>query len=98
MILIKKYTNKIEISGHANYSYKNDIVCASASSIMYTTVNAILRFDNKAITYQDNKDVVTITINSDDSITKTLIINMMANFNELVSKYPKNIKIEMEEN
>ena len=36
----------ITISGHANYSDSNDIVCASVSSIMYTTVNAIMKLNH----------------------------------------------------
>ena len=45
MIKILKEMDKIIISGHANYSDSNDIVCASVSSIMYTTVNAILNIN-----------------------------------------------------
>ena len=97
MILISKEANKIIIKGHANYSDSNDIVCASVSSIMYTTVNAILRFNKNAIKFSDTKDKVTITVLSEDDITEVLLINMMSLFMELASDYPKNIKIESEE-
>lgn len=97
MILISKEADKIIIKGHANYSDSNDIVCASVSSIMYTTVNAILRFNKNAIKFNDTKDKVTITVLSDDEITEVLLINMMSLFMELASDYPKNIKIESEE-
>ena len=97
MILIRYEENKITIKGHANYSDSLDIVCASCSSIMYTTVNAILRFNEKAINYNDDGNLVTIDIISKDNITETLIINMLSLFTELSSKYPKNIKIESEE-
>lgn len=97
MILISKEADKIIIKGHANYSDSNDIVCASVSSIMYTTVNAILRFNKNAIKFSDTKDKVTITVLSDDEITEVLLINMMSLFMELASDYPKNIKIESEE-
>lgn len=97
MILISKEADKIIIKGHANYSDSNDIVCASVSSIMYTTVNAILRFNKNAIKFSDTKDKVTITILSNDDITEVLLINMMSLFMELASDYPKNIKIESEE-
>ena len=43
MINIKKKKNVITISGHANYRDKDDIVCASVSSIMYTSVNALFK-------------------------------------------------------
>ena len=43
MITIKRNNNKIVISGHALYDeYGKDIVCASVSSIIYTTINGIL--------------------------------------------------------
>lgn len=97
MINIKKKKNVITISGHANYSDKEDIVCASVSSIMYTSVNALLRFDEKSIVYMDDGNTVTIKVNKDDDITNTLIINMLSLFNELALKYKKNINFEMEE-
>lgn len=97
MIIIKREDNKITISGHADYSNTNDIVCASVSSIMYTTVNACLRINNKSIDYKDKgKQVVIENINKDE-ITNELILNMMSLFQDLSSKYPKNIRIESEE-
>ncbi len=97
MIEIKKKANIITIKGHANYREGNDIVCASVSSILYTTVNAILRFNKNSIIYKDNKKEVTIEIQEETIETKVLITNMFALLFELASKYPKNIKIESEE-
>ena len=97
MISVKKKANIITISGHANYSDGEDIVCASVSSIMYTTVNALLRFDDKSISYKDDNNIVTIEILNNTHESEILIINMMALYSELASQYPKNIKIEMEE-
>ena len=97
MIKIKKQGNLISISGHADYAESNDIVCASISSIMYTTVNAIMNFDSKSIIYNDDNNEVTIEIVSEDNITSTLIDNMMTLFKDLESKYPSNIKISKEE-
>lgn len=97
MIKITVNSNLITISGHANYSDTEDIVCASVSSIMYTTVNAILRFDNSAITYLDDKSKVEIKINNHDKTTTTLIDNMLSLFYELESNYKKNIQIRKED-
>ena len=97
MIKIKFEENLITITGHANYSDGNDIVCASVSSIMYTTVNALLRLDENSIKYTDNKDKVTIEILKHNEIIDTLIINMMFLFNQLELDYPKNVKIYKEE-
>jgi len=47
-IIVKKDT--ITVLGHANASsYGQDIVCASVSSIIYTTVNGIFNIDKSAI-------------------------------------------------
>ena len=87
MIKIVKEKEIITIEGHANYSDTNDIVCASVSSIMYTTVNAIMNFNENAIE-------CTIKINNNDDITIKLIDNMMLMFESLVNKYPSNIEIK----
>lgn len=88
------YNNKIiKINGHANFAdYGKDIVCASVSSIVYTTVNGILNINNKAIIFQDNKEIV-IEVISNDDITKSLIDNMLNLLMNLAIQYPKNIKI-----
>ena len=40
------FYKEIIITGHANYdSYGKDIVCSSVSSIVVTTVNAIISLD-----------------------------------------------------
>ena len=97
MIKVTKSGNVIIITGHANYSDGEDIVCASVSSIMYTSVNAILRFDKDAIKYEDDGNKVIITIQKDDQITNELILNMLSLFKNLESDYKNNIKIESEE-
>ena len=94
MIKVNYTKDKIIIRGHANYeSYGNDIVCASVSSIVYTTINAILNFDNKAIKYIDNNDTLEIDLLNDDKITKTLISNMFDLLEDLEKQYPENIKL-----
>ena len=93
MIKIKYNENKIIISGHAmNDDYGKDIVCASVSSIVYTTINGILNINSNAIKYTDNKDII-IDILNNDNITKSLINNMLELLKELERQYPKNVKI-----
>ena len=44
------FYKEIIITGHANYdSYGKDIVCSSVSSIVVTTVNAIISLDKDAM-------------------------------------------------
>ena len=93
MIKIKVDKNIIIISGHANNDeYGKDIVCASVSSIVYTTINGILNIDSSAIKYKDDKELV-IGIIKNDNITNKLIENMMVLLQELANEYPKCIKI-----
>ena len=94
MIKVNINKDNIVITGHAMYDqYGKDIVCASASSIVISTINAVLKFDKDAISYKEEKDKLVIYILKKDEITKKLIGNMVDMLNELVSQYPKNIKV-----
>ncbi len=74
--------------------YGKDIVCASVSSILTTTVNACLSFDKEAVKYEQKEDEFVLSIIKEDAITKKLIDNMLHLFNELSNDYPKNIRIK----
>ncbi len=92
---VKKENKKIKeiiLSGHALYDdYGKDIVCASVSSIVITTINAILSIDDKSINYEE-KNGLTIKVIKDDIVTNKLINNMINMLLELEKDYPKNIK------
>lgn len=92
---IKEINNKINeilITGHALYDdYGKDIVCASISSIVITTINGIESIDSEAIKYDLNNDLK-ITILKDDEIVNKLINNMINLLKELMHDHPKNIK------
>ena len=93
MIKVSIKQKQIIIKGHANYDeLGKDIVCASVSSMVITTVNAILRIDNDAIKYSDIKGV-TIDIVKDDEIINKLINNLIDLLEELEKQYPKYIEI-----
>ncbi len=99
MIKIKIQKEEITITGHANFAdYGQDIVCASVSSIVTTTINAILSFDEKALVYEENKDKLNLEKLKKDNITETLLKNMIRLLKELAQSYPQNIKIIEEEN
>lgn len=94
MIKIEIENNKIEIKGHANYDdYGKDIVCASVSSIVITTINAIIEFDPESIYYEDLNNRILIEKLKDDDITNKLINNMIELLEELEKSYKDNIKI-----
>ena len=88
---------KISILGHAMYDdYGKDIVCASFSTMIITTINAILTFDQNAISYTDNNDLKIINIKK-DNITNNLLNNLVNMIYELRDNYNKNINIKEED-
>ena len=94
--MIKVLVNKkdIQISGHANLeNYGKDIVCASVSSIVYTTINGILNINKNAISYEDSQKLI-IHILIEDEITNKLINNMLDLLQDLAKQYPKNIIVK----
>ena len=96
MIKVNYNNQSIKVSGHANFdTHGNDIVCASVSSIIYTTINGILNIDNNSISYKDD-EVLEINILKNDDITMKLVNNMLDLLKELERQYPKNIKIVKE--
>jgi len=94
MIKVIKNDNVITISGHAGYQdFGKDIVCASVSSIIYTTINAIARINKDALEVEDSKKMV-IKVLLKDEIVSILIINMMELLSSLANDYPKNIQVK----
>ena len=93
-----KYDNdlieSISITGHALYDiYGKDIVCASVSSIVITSVNGIIRLDSNSIDYR-NSDGIFISILNHNKVVDTLIDNMVSLLKELEKQYKKNIIIK----
>ena len=86
--------NKIEkviLNGHSNYDdYGKDIVCASISAIVITTVNACLKIDKDSIKHSEDKDVIITILKHSDVIDK-LINNMIDLLTELSKQYENNI-------
>ena len=93
MIKVNYNDKIIKISGHAGFDeYGKDIVCASVSSIVYTTINGILNINEETIKFSDGKELI-IEIVSADSVTTKLINSMLDLLKDLEKQYPKNIKI-----
>lgn len=86
-----KKVKEVIFKGHALYDeYGKDIVCASVSSIVITTINAIIRIDDKAISYNENPLIIRVL--KDDTIVYKLIDNMLSLLRELEHDYPDNIR------
>ena len=98
MIKIEVKKNNILILGHANFDkYGQDIVCAAASSIVITSIEAIAKFNEQAVDIKQSDYKLEIIINEKDDITNKLLENMISCLKELELKYPKNIKISYKE-
>lgn len=98
MIKVIKKNEVIEISGHANYDeFGKDIVCASVSSIVMTTVNSIMNIDNSSISYVDDGNKIIIKKLNDNEIVDKLLNTMIVILKDLEKQYKKNIKVESEE-
>ncbi len=94
MIKVNISKDKIIITGHADYEeYGKDIVCASASSIVITSINAALRIDKNFLIYQEDKDKLTIDIKGNNKDCLLVIENMIEMLQELALTYKKNIEI-----
>ncbi len=90
----KEKVREIKITGHAEYAKKGrDIVCAAISSIVITSVNGLLRLDEKAIDYYQEEDLMRIIVKKKDNVTNTLIVNLIELLFDLQDQYPKNIEI-----
>ena len=91
------HNDKIEILGHAMYDdFGKDIVCAGVSSIVTTTVNAILEFDKEYIKYENKNDKFIILVENHNYIVDKLIDNMINMLKQIEEDYPKNINIRKE--
>ena len=98
MIKVIKKNEVIEISGHANYDeFGKDIVCASVSSVVMTTVNSIMSIDDSSISYVYDGDKIIIKKLNDNDIVDKLLNTMILILKDLERQYKKNIKVESEE-
>lgn len=94
MIKIRLKPNKISIKGHSGYDViGKDIVCASVSSIVITSINAIIRIDEKAIFYKQDEGFIEVEVLKHSDIIDLLISNMVELLKQLEKQYKKYIKI-----
>lgn len=85
MIKIEKEKDIIMMTGHSMPD-----ICAAISSIMYTSVNALLKYDTDCIDYKDENDIINIKILKHDDIIDLLIDNMFDMFNDVYTDYGDN--------
>lgn len=90
----KKDITSFKVSGHANYDdYGKDIVCASVSSIVITSVNLMISIDKDSISYLDKEGLIKVDILKQSDIIKKIVLNMKDMLKQLEEQYKENIKI-----
>lgn len=95
MIKVSIKKDNIIINGHSGYDVQGkDIVCAGVSTLVTTTVNAIIRIDDKAIEYKVDDGYVNISILKHDKYIDILIENMISLLKEMEAQYKKYIEIK----
>lgn len=92
--LIKEVT----IMGHAKFAdYGKDIVCASVSAVVVTSINAIITLNEDDLDYEEKNNKIIIRTNNDNQITQKLLNNMLILLEDIKNDYPQNITIRNEE-
>lgn len=85
---------KVKITGHAGYDdYGKDIVCASVSSIVITSVNLIYKLNKDIIKVIEDKGLIEINVLKEDETINMVLKNMIDMLKELSNDYKKNVKI-----
>ena len=85
---------KVNVTGHAGYDdYGKDIVCASVSSIVITSVNLIYKLNKDIIKVIEDKGLIEINVLKEDETINMVLKNMIDMLKELSNDYKKNVKI-----
>lgn len=88
------FISDFKVTGHANYDdYGKDIVCASVSSIVITSINMALRLDESSVKATDKSGLIEVRVLKQDEIINKVFVNMIDMLKELENDYSKNIKI-----
>lgn len=102
MVKVKiKYENdfikSFKVTGHANYDvYGKDIVCASVSSIVITSINLSYKIDEKSVSANVKEGLIEVEILKYNDVINKIFVNMSDMLKELEKDYSKNIKIYKE--
>ena len=89
------HINYVNIKGHSGYAEEGfDIVCASVSSIVITTINALVKLDADSIVYKEDDGFLEVEIIKFNDTIDVLICNMISMLEELQKQYEDYIEIK----
>lgn len=88
------FIKDFKVSGHALYDeYGKDIVCASVSSIVITSVNLVLKLNDKALKVKQEEGLIDVKVLIKDDTINKVFSNMKDMLEELSKDYKKHVKI-----
>lgn len=97
-VFVKKDGDKIKkvtIKGHSGYAPRGqDIVCASVSSIVITSVNAMLRLQPNSVIAHHVEGLIEVEVKVNTDEISLLLTNMLSLLKELETEYKKYIKVD----
>ena len=87
------YVSKFKVSGHAGYDVSGkDIVCASVSSLVISSVNLALRLNEKSVVVTQKEGLIDAKVLVHDKVINEVFLNMINMLEELQKNYKNNIK------
>ena len=88
-----KNIKTIEVLGHSSVSHGNDIVCASVSTAIIVTINAIEKLGLiEQVSYQLEEGLFRLSAKSTDKALNSLLENLEYTLKELKKQYPTKIR------
>ena len=87
------YVSKFKVSGHAGYDVSGqDIVCASVSSLVISSINLALRLNEKSVVVTQKEGLIDAKVLVHDKVINEVFLNMINMLEELQKSYKNNIK------
>ena len=87
------YVSKFKVSGHAGYDVSGkDIVCASVSSLVISSINLALRLNEKSVDVKQEDGLIDANILIHDKVINEVFLNMINMLEELQNDYKNNLK------
>lgn len=88
------YIKNIKVSGHANYDvHGKDIVCASVSSMVITSVNLAMKYNASSVKVTQGEGLIDVNVLIEDEVINLIFSNLKDMLEELSNDYEKNVKI-----
>ena len=94
MRTVNKYSDRITVTGHANYAPPGqDIVCAGVSTLLQTLIQSVEELTTDKIQYDMQPGTVDIKFWCLSDLTKVLVDAFFIGIELLISEYPDNVKL-----